>query len=92
MWDTVPRWRFHPPPCIPSVKPAVNFTVLVTTCALQEDAKLHYGNPADFTLTVPQFSVKPGEVVAIIGRVGCGESRGHHTHCACMKQSCEAAQ
>lgn len=40
---------------------------------LQENAKLHYGNPADFTLTVPQFSVKPGEVVAIVGRVGCGE-------------------
>jgi ABC-type lipoprotein export system ATPase subunit len=40
---------------------------------LQENAKLHYGNPADFTLTVPEFSIKPGEVVAIVGRVGCGE-------------------
>jgi ABC-type transport system involved in cytochrome bd biosynthesis fused ATPase/permease subunit len=41
--------------------------------AVIEDAKLHYGNPADFTLSVPQFRVKPGEVVAIVGRVGCGE-------------------
>jgi ABC-type bacteriocin/lantibiotic exporter with double-glycine peptidase domain len=40
---------------------------------LQENAKLHYGNPADFTLTVPEFSIKPGEVVAIVGRVGCGK-------------------
>jgi hypothetical protein len=40
---------------------------------LQENAKLHYGNPEEFTLTVPQFSIKPGEVVAVVGRVGCGE-------------------
>lgn len=40
---------------------------------LQENAKLHYGSPEEFTLTVPQFSIKPGDVVAVIGRVGCGE-------------------
>lgn len=40
---------------------------------LQENAKLHYGHPEEFTLTVPQFSIKPGEVVAVVGRVGCGE-------------------
>lgn len=41
-------------------------------CA-QKDAELHYGNPAEFTLTVPEFEVKPGEVVAVVGRVGCGK-------------------
>lgn len=40
---------------------------------LQKGAKLHYGNPAEFTLTVPEFEVKPGEVVAVVGRVGSGE-------------------
>lgn len=48
-------------------------TLHPASIVLQENAKLHYGNPADFTLTVPQFSIKPGEVVAIVGRVGCGE-------------------
>jgi ABC-type bacteriocin/lantibiotic exporter with double-glycine peptidase domain len=56
---------------------------------LQENAKLHYGNPADFTLNVPEFSIKPGEVVAIVGRVGCGKQRwksqllqsSHTRHC-----------
>lgn len=42
-------------------------------CALQKDAELHYGKPDEFTLTVPEFEVKPGEVVAIVGRVGSGE-------------------
>jgi len=27
-----------------------------------------------FTLNVPEFTVKPGEVVAVVGRVGCGKS------------------
>lgn len=42
------------------------------SCKLQRDAELHYGNPADFTLKVEEFEVNPGEVVAIVGRVGSG--------------------
>ncbi|KAF6262121.1 P-loop containing nucleoside triphosphate hydrolase protein [Scenedesmus sp. NREL 46B-D3] len=42
--------------------------------AVMKDAELHYGNPAEFTLTVPEFDVKPGEVVAVVGRVGSGKS------------------
>ena len=33
----------------------------------------HYGKPEDFTLKVPKFEVKKGEVAAIVGRVGSGE-------------------
>ena len=33
----------------------------------------HAGADA-FTLTVPEFSVEPGEVVAVVGRVGAGKS------------------
>lgn len=42
------------------------------TASHQNNAKLHYGNPADFELHVPHFSIKPGEVVAVVGRVGSG--------------------
>jgi ABC-type multidrug transport system fused ATPase/permease subunit len=38
------------------------------------NAELHYGNPLDFTLSVPEFSVDKGEVAAIVGRVGSGKS------------------
>jgi ABC-type multidrug transport system fused ATPase/permease subunit len=38
-----------------------------------EAAELHYGAPQDFTLSVPDFDVKAGEVVAVVGRVGSGE-------------------
>jgi len=37
-------------------------------------AELHYGDPADFLLRVPKFEVKPGQVVAVVGRVGAGKS------------------
>jgi ABC-type sugar transport system ATPase subunit len=40
------------------------------------DAELHYGNPLDFTLRVPEFSVARGEVVAVVGRVGSGARPG----------------
>ncbi len=40
---------------------------------LQEDAELHYGDPNEYKLRVPKFEVNPGEVVAIVGRVGSGE-------------------
>ncbi|GBF99292.1 ABC transporter [Raphidocelis subcapitata] len=38
------------------------------------DAELHYGDPRDFKLVVPEFSVARGEVVAVVGRVGSGKS------------------
>lgn len=45
--------------------------------ATQDDAVLnHPAAPADFKLRVPKFSVKAGEVVAVVGRVGSG-ARGH---------------
>jgi hypothetical protein len=45
--------------------------------APQDDAVLnHPAAPADFKLRVPKFSVKAGEVVAVVGRVGSG-ARGH---------------
>jgi ABC-type multidrug transport system fused ATPase/permease subunit len=45
-------------------------------CNSQEDATLVYGtNKADeFQLRVKHFDAFPGEVVAVVGRVGCGKS------------------
>lgn len=41
---------------------------------LQENAVLSYpGSKEDFRLQLPRFEVKPGEVAAIVGRVGSGE-------------------
>jgi ABC-type bacteriocin/lantibiotic exporter with double-glycine peptidase domain len=45
-------------------------------CCSQEDAELHYGHPEEFTLKVPKFEVNPGEVVAIVGKVGSGKICG----------------
>ncbi|KAF8071336.1 abcC3 [Scenedesmus sp. PABB004] len=42
--------------------------------AVMHGAKLHYDRPDEFTLSVPEFEVKPGEVVAVVGRVGSGKS------------------
>jgi ABC-type multidrug transport system fused ATPase/permease subunit len=43
-------------------------------CCLQRNAKFkHYGKE-DFALNVPEFSCKPGELVAVVGRVGAGKS------------------
>lgn len=44
---------------------------------MQKDAVFQYGGHDEheaFKLTIPEFSVKPGEVVAIVGRVGAGKS------------------
>ncbi len=43
---------------------------------LQENAVLSYpGSKEDFRLQLPRFEVKPGEVAAVVGRVGSGEWR-----------------
>lgn len=44
------------------------------TLDLQRNAQFkHYGKE-NFTLNVPEFSVAPGELVAVAGRVGAGKS------------------
>jgi ATP-binding cassette, subfamily C (CFTR/MRP), member 1 len=49
---------------------------LWVTLLLQEDATLVYGtNEVDeFKLQIKHFDAFPGEVVAVVGRVGCGKS------------------
>lgn len=34
----------------------------------------HTGAENHFELNIPEFSVKPGELVAVVGRVGAGKS------------------
>ncbi len=45
------------------------------SCTSQHGAKFkHPGDTTGFTLNVPHFSVKQGELVAIAGRVGAGKT------------------
>jgi ABC-type transport system involved in cytochrome bd biosynthesis fused ATPase/permease subunit len=48
----------------------------VPRAALQKDAVFQYGGHEGhaFKVTVPEFTVAPGEVVAVVGRVGAGKS------------------
>jgi hypothetical protein len=41
---------------------------------LQSHAQFCHGGNESFTLNVPEFSVKKGEIVAVCGRVGAGKS------------------
>lgn len=43
-------------------------------CCVQRNAQFkHYGKD-NFTLNVPEFTAAPGELVAVVGRVGAGKS------------------
>jgi ABC-type bacteriocin/lantibiotic exporter with double-glycine peptidase domain len=46
----------------------------VLAFCLQRNAKFKHHGKDDFVLNVPEFTVKPGELVAIVGRVGAGKS------------------
>jgi ABC-type transport system involved in cytochrome bd biosynthesis fused ATPase/permease subunit len=41
---------------------------------LQRNAKFKHHGKDDFILNVPEFTCRPGELVAIVGRVGAGKS------------------
>jgi ABC-type transport system involved in cytochrome bd biosynthesis fused ATPase/permease subunit len=41
---------------------------------VQTNAQFCHGGNESFTLNVPEFSVKEGEIVAVCGRVGAGKS------------------
>jgi ABC-type multidrug transport system fused ATPase/permease subunit len=41
---------------------------------LQRNAQFKHHGKDNFTLNVPEFSVRPGELVAVVGRVGAGKS------------------
>jgi ABC-type bacteriocin/lantibiotic exporter with double-glycine peptidase domain len=46
----------------------------VLACCLQRNAKFKHHGTNDFTLNVPEFTCMPGELVAVVGRVGAGKS------------------
>lgn len=52
---------------------------------MKEAVLVHPSNPKDFTLNVPEFSVEPGQVVAVVGRVGVGKSSVLHAILSNMK-------
>uniref|UniRef100_A0A7S0VCE4 ABC transporter n=2 Tax=Polytomella parva TaxID=51329 RepID=A0A7S0VCE4_9CHLO len=53
-------------------------TASVTEIAFDGATLRHPGAKDDFNLVLPKFASKPGEVVAIVGRVGCGKSSIFH--------------
>lgn len=70
-----------PPPtslpcCLPACLPAclAHLTYFALYCCLVQAVLRHETDTSGFTLRVPEFSVKPGELVAVVGRVGSGKS------------------
>lgn len=61
-------------------QPCIPFSCFILTlahlyvCAVQRNAKFAHHGKDNFTLNVPEFSVSPGELVAVVGRVGAGKS------------------
>jgi hypothetical protein len=49
-------------------------TLRLPPCPLQRNAKFTHHGKDDFALNIPEFSCKPGELVAVCGRVGAGKS------------------
>jgi ABC-type bacteriocin/lantibiotic exporter with double-glycine peptidase domain len=45
-----------------------------TRSLLQRNAKFKHHGTNEFVLNVPEFTCMPGELVAIVGRVGAGKS------------------
>lgn len=62
--------------CYSAERPAC--TAVLACSPLQRNAQFkHYGSE-NFSLNVPEFSVAPGELVAVVGRVGAGKSSLFH--------------
>jgi ABC-type multidrug transport system fused ATPase/permease subunit len=53
---------------------AACFCTTILTLSLQNNAQFKHHGKDNFTLNVPEFSVRPGELVAVVGRVGAGKS------------------
>jgi ABC-type multidrug transport system fused ATPase/permease subunit len=64
-------------------------TCLLPACAracLQRNAQFKHHGSENFTLNVPEFSAAPGELVAVVGRVGAGKSSLIHAILGNMQQ------
>jgi ABC-type ATPase with predicted acetyltransferase domain len=63
---------------LPSLTPVLLLLLLLLLHSfyptLQRNAQFKHHGKENFTLNVPEFSVQPGELVAVVGRVGAGKS------------------
>ena len=64
MSHTCMRWTCFPPLSLPSR----------ALCSPLQAVLRHEMDTSGFTLRVPELSVKAGELVAVVGRVGAGKS------------------
>ncbi len=64
------------PACLPCCLPAClsHLTPFALYRCLVQAVLRHETDTSGFTLRVPEFSVKPGELVAVVGCVGSGKS------------------
>jgi ABC-type bacteriocin/lantibiotic exporter with double-glycine peptidase domain len=71
------RYNCSTPHCsIPHLTTSCCHCCLPVPCSslLQRNAQFKHHGKDNFTLNVPEFSCAPGELVAVVGRVGAGKS------------------
>jgi ABC-type bacteriocin/lantibiotic exporter with double-glycine peptidase domain len=69
-----PLHKHHTPFVYPSLTPPTPSPLCGDLSPPQRNAKFKHHGKSNFELNVPEFTAAPGELVAVVGRVGAGKS------------------